>query len=201
MTRPQRFRVASPIFALAFLLIGCQTAMSAQSDMQTPPPETHAVPLRFARHNFEAHCYKTLSCSVVYNSFDFTSYKESERSPAPRSPDYREQWGFAFYVGIRNFPPPADVKWTSLDGVKHEARVDMAEIFKDQLVWHKVPKSDMADFYRGPVAGDPSIYLEVNDRTVNVFTRMLVPTKTEQIPGNKDSDFRADLFLVWTHTY
>jgi hypothetical protein len=104
-------------------------------------------------------------------------------------------------IGIDNFPPPAEVKWKSLDGVQHEASVDMAAIFKNGLIWHKVPRSDMADFYRGAVAGEPSIFLEVNDRTINVYTRMFIPTRTEQIPGNKCSDSRDDLFLVWTHTY
>jgi hypothetical protein len=93
------------------------------------------------------------------------------------------------------------VRWKSLDGAQHEAKVDMAAIFKDGLIWHKVPKSDMADFYRGPVAGAPSIFLEVNDHTVNVYMKMLVPTRTEQIPGNKYSFGRNDLFLVWTRAY
>lgn len=201
MTRPPRFRTALAILALAALLIGCQTAMSAPSDMQTPPPETHAVPLRFARHNFEAFCYNTLSCSVVYTNHEFKRLAIDKPSGAPPSTDYKSHWPYMLYAGIRNFPPPAEVRWISLDGVKHEARIDMAKIFEDQLVWHKVPKSDMRDFYRGPVAGEPNIYLEVNDRTINVYMTMLVPTRKEQIPGDKMSFARDDLFLAWTHTY
>ena len=88
-----------------------------------------------------------------------------------------------------------------MDGVQHKASIDMAAIFKDELIWHKVPKADMADFYRGPVAGAPSIFLEVDDHTINVYSRMFIPTRTEQIPGNKYSNARDDLFLVWTRTY
>ena len=175
--------------------------MSTQADRIQPPPETLAVPLRFARHDFEAHCYNTLSCKVVYNNYDFTPYSVDKPAPAPSGPKYRDAWSSASYMGIRNFPPPAKVSWKSLDGVSHEATVDIAAIFKDQLIWHKVPKADMADFYSGPFAGNPDIFLEVNDHTINVYAKMLIPTKTEQAPGDKTSDFRDDLFLVWTQSY
>lgn len=158
------------------------------------------MPLHFARHNFGAACYNTLRCSIVYNDKEFAPFNRDKPAPAPNSPDYRDNWDSP-YLGIRNFPRPAEVHWTSLDGVKHEAKVDMAAIFKDQLIWHKVPKSDMADFYSGPVAGEPDIFMEVNDRTISVYMEMLIPTKTEQVPGNKLSDGRDDRFLVWARTY
>ncbi|MEW9625561.1 hypothetical protein [Rhodanobacter geophilus] len=175
--------------------------MSTQADTIQPPPETLAVPLRFARHNFEAFCYSTLSCRVIYNDHDFTRDAADKPSPPPPSPDYKSAWPGVLYVGIDNFPAPAKVQWTSLDGVRHATEVDLAKVFKDQLIWHKVPKSDMADFYSGSVAGEPNIYLEVKDRTINVYMEMLIPTKSEQIPGNKLSYGRDDLFLVWTHIY
>lgn len=169
-----------------------------------PPAPTLEVPLKFARHNFDAFCYNALGCRVDYNNFQFAGPDESEdpdnyRSPPPKS-DYKKRMD-ASYLGIPNFPPPAEVRWKSLDGVQHEAKVDIAEIFKDELIWHNVPKDDMFNFYEGPVAGDPDIMLEVNDRTINVYTRMFVPTKSEQTPGNKHSNYRDDLFLVWTRTY
>lgn len=200
--RQVSLRHAAFACAVLFLVTGCQAAMSKPlDDVIKPPPETYAVPLHFARHDFAAYCYNTLKCSVMYNEHQFTRYAVDKPMSAPSSTDYKDAWGFSGYLGIRNFPPPADVRWTSLDGVKHEAKVDMAAVFKDQLVWHKVPKSDMADFYSGPVAGEPNIYLEVNDRTINVYMMMLIPTKTEQIAGDKLSRARDDLLLVWTHTY
>lgn len=199
--RQVSLRCAALICAAVVLVTGCQTVMSKQPDnVIKPPPETYAVPLRFAAHNFEAFCYNTLRCSVIYDGRQFTRLALARRSPSP-PPGYRKSWPHALYLGIGNFPAPANVQWTSLNGVAHEARVNMAELFKDQLVWHKVPKSDMADFYRGSVAGEPDIFLEVNDKTVSVYTKMFIPTKAEQISGNKDSNFRNDLFLVWTHTY
>lgn len=207
--KPLRHGVLPLIVIAAALTTGCAPAMTTQAERIQPPPETLAVPLRFAKHNFAAHCYNTIRCQVIYNGRyqhgdppDYQGRDPPDRvSPPPPSPDDRNKVWNSVEIGIDNFPPPAEVKWKSLDGVRHETTVDMAAIFKDQLSWHQVPKADMADFYHGPVAGAPSIFLEVNDRTVNVYMRMFIPTRTEQIPGNKDSDFRDDLFLVWARTY
>ncbi len=166
-----------------------------------PPAATEAAPLHFKVHNFAAHCYNTQSCSVVYDENDFTRLFHDKPSPAPEGADYKERWGKAPYLGVHNFPAPAEVRWTSQDGSAHQASVDIGEIFKDELIWHKVPKAQMANFYEGPVAGTPDIVLEVNDRTINVYMTMLIPTKSEQIPGNKYSFSRHDLLLAWTHTY
>lgn len=185
----------------AALMTGCHPAMTTQASRIQPPPETLEVPLRFGRHNFATHCYDTIGCQVIYNGRYQQEDGPDDVTPPPPSPENRSKAWNSVEIGIDNFPPPAEVKWKSLDGVQHEANVDMAAIFKNGLIWHKVPKSDMADFYRGPVAGEPSIFLEVNDHTINVYTRMFIPTRTEQIPGNKYSDGRDDLFLVWTHTY
>lgn len=207
--KPRRLCVLPLIVIAAALMTGCHPAMLAQPEKIQPPPETLAVPLRFGRHNFAAHCYNTIGCRVIYNGRyqqgdppDYQGRDPPDKvSPPPPSPDNRSKaWG-SVEIGIDNFPSPAEVYWKSLDGVQHEARVDMAEIFKDQLIWHKVPKADMADFHRGPVAGAPSIFLEVDDRTINVYMEMLIPTRTEQIPGNQHSNARYDLFLVWTHIY
>ena len=177
--------------------------MSTQPDgqMMTPPPETLAVPLHFKKHNFEALCFNTIGCKVLYAGLAQQSDGSDEKSPPPPSADYLQKTFGSVEIGIHNFPPPAEVSWKSLDGVAHEAKVDIGALFKDELTWHKVPTSDMADFFSGPVAGAPNIYLEVNDRTINVYITMLVPTLTPQIPGNKYSNGRDDVFLVWTKTY
>ena len=81
-----------------------------------------------------------------------------------------------------------------------EIKVDIAAIFKDGLIWHNVHKADMKDFYSGPYASDPSILIVVDDYTVSVYTKTFIPTLTEQTPGNKDRNYRADLLLAWFHT-
>jgi hypothetical protein len=168
-----------------------------------PPPETLQLPLRFTKHSFEAHCYDTIGCRVEYDGAPQAGLGRGEdpetyRSPPPK-PGYKDGWSFASYIVLGKFPrPPAKVRWKSLDGQAHEAEVDIGAIFKDQLAWHKVPAADYAEDSFGDSV---SIFLEINDRVINVYTKALVPTKTEQIPGNKYSYGRDDLFLVWTRTY
>lgn len=198
-----RFLISHAVFTAAVfvsLMTGCQSAMSNQPE-STPRHrgEPPMFPLKFVDHDFEVHCYNTLRCRVIYNNFNFSPYKAEEQpSPAPSSSDYRDHWRFASNLGIRNFPPPAEVSWTSLDGVEHEAKVDIGEIFKDERVLYNVPDAEIPDRSWG---GEPGIILEVNDRTLSVFMKAFIATKTEQIPGNKYSDGREDVIQAWTHTY
>lgn len=159
-------------------------------------------PLRFVDHDFEAYCFNTLACTVIYNHFNFTRLEGQSSSGPPASADYKEKWWPASHTGIRNFPSPAEVRWTSLDGVAHEAKIDVGDIFKDERVLYKVPVSEIREgaFPQGFVVG-PSIFFEVNNRTINVYMIAMIPTKTEQIPGNKYSYARKDVMLAWTHTY
>ncbi|MGN6282700.1 hypothetical protein [Frateuria sp.] len=187
-----------------FALTGCLTAMAFPSETSTRHLAPNHFPLKFKRHDFRAYCYNTIGCEVIYADNNFTRLRSGDVvSPPPPSPDYREKWGFASYGGIPNFPPPAHVRWKSRDGVPHEADVDIGAIFKDELVRYSVANEEIREgAFPGPgPATDPSIFLEVNDRTINVFTKAFIPTKKEQIPGNKYSDSREDLILAWTRTY
>lgn len=199
----QRFDHTCRLLAVAFLALvmtGCQATMSTPSAAGT---ESHSeppmFPLRFKTHSFAARCYSVRECAVIYDNHDFAlNGNYPNPSSSPPAGDYRAQWALPTYSGIGNFPPPVDVHWTTLDGVKHEAKVDIGAIFKDERALYTVPDSEIPDRSWG---GDPSIYLEINDRTINVYMRAFIATKTEQIPGNKDSDFRDDVILAWSHTY
>lgn len=198
-SRPPARRASTMVLiALSvFFLAGCQTAMSAQ--MQTNDASaTNAWPLHFKRHGFDAFCYNTASCTVIYNQLDLTPEDKQRPSGAPPSGDYRAKWGKASHIGINNFPEPAIVKWTSVDGQSHEASVDIAQIFKDERVLHHVKQEDYPD---GSFGGSVDIFLEVNDRTLTVFSKAHVPTKSEQVPGNKYSFHRNDLIEAWSKTY
>jgi hypothetical protein len=190
------------IFAVSFLLFavtGCQTTMTTPDKREVDQPAASTMfPLRFSEHDFDTHCYNTLRCKVIYAGFDFNRSDADTPSPAPPPGDYRQHWRYAGFAGVPNFPPPADVQWTSLDGVAHTAKVDIGAIFKDQRALYNVPDEEIPD---GSWGREPNIYLEVNDRTINVYMQSIIATKTEQIPGNKHSRRRDDVILAWTHTY
>lgn len=199
-------------FVLILAIAGSPTAMSQETIVPNPGTadavaSVHPIPgsyaVQFRDFAFGAICYATRSCSVIFADHDFTRLSKDVVEPPASGENYRDAWGDASYAGLRNFPAPAEVQWTSRDGVQHEAKVDIASIFKDQWALNNVPAADAVVNVTSPIGPlvSPSIFLEVNDRTINVYTKTMIFTKTEQEPGNKYSNFRDDLILVWTRTY
>jgi hypothetical protein len=139
-------RAALAATALALLMTGCQPAMSTQPDNAArhhgEPP---MFPLIFKVHDFQAYCFNKLKCRIVYDDYRYMASFADKPSGPPPSADYREHWPFASHLGIRNFPPPAEVQWTSLDGAEHDAKVDIGAIFKEERVLYNVPNSEIPD--------------------------------------------------------
>ncbi|SFV33690.1 MULTISPECIES: hypothetical protein [unclassified Pseudoxanthomonas] len=191
------------LIALVVLTAGCQGMAMTQETRVSKTGEsgvaTTAWPLRFAQHNFGAHCFDTIGCRVTYAGFTHGVDRDDEVSPPMSSyKGSREQLLRAGHVGKRNFPPAAHLSWRSKDGVPHEADVDIGEIFKDRVVRHNVPRED----YREDLGiADPDIVLEVNGRTVNVYMRALIPTKTEHLSASARRYSREDLILVSSSNY
>lgn len=159
-------------------------------------------PLKFKQHNFNAYCYNTLRCSVIYNKFQFSLSLFESSGPTPAG-DYRSRWSGTNIIGD-HFAKPVKVDWLSLDGSRHHAQVDLAKMFKDRLVRHNVPREDIPEGWLAAWGVEPlgvDILMEVNDRTINVYMKALIITKEPQIPGIPGSKAREDLIQVWTNTY
>ncbi|TYT26388.1 hypothetical protein FZO89_09020 [Luteimonas viscosa] len=196
--------IAAAVMAASLATTGCQGMAMTTQDV---PPEEPARPdntvadwpLKFVQHNFGAFCYSTYGCRVRYNGFDHTADPDGELALSSESlgDRYPDNLGGG-YLGILNFPPPAQVRWRSKDGTSHEAEVDIGEIFRDQLILHDVPREDVRE---GVSILNPEIVLEVNDRTINVYMRAFIPTKALQQSGNPHSGHRDELLLAWSRTY
>jgi hypothetical protein len=180
----------------AFIVTGGLSAMPATPEQ---PVRKNAWPLKFKKHSFQAYWYNTLKCEIIYDNFNFTQFRGNAPAGPPPMPNYKDFWD-AGYLGVHNFPPPAQVNWVSLDGSSHSASIDFAAIFKDELVLHHVPEAEVADIYP-EIGPDPGIILEVNDRTISVYMKVMIATKTLREPGNKNSDYRDDLIPAWSHIY
>ena len=196
--------VMAAMIAAALATTGCQ-GMAKTPERE---PSQGAVridntvadwPLKFVQHSFGARCYSTYGCTVDYNGFRHVQDPDDVLQPSSDEvhPDAFQNAN-AGYVGVMNFPPPARVRWRSRDGAQHEALVDIAEIFSDGLLLHNVPREDVRE---GVSILNPAIVLEVNDRTVNVYMRARIPTKSLRVEGNPHSDYRRDMVLAWSRTY
>lgn len=201
--RPASARpLAVAIVAVVFSMTGCQGMATTVQDSSSPASRKAGNtvadwPLKFVQHNFGAISYSTYGCTVLYNGFRHLSEPEDklQMSSQEAHPDSLKNTT-AGYLGVFNFPSPAQVRWRSKDGVSHDVEVDIGAIFKDQLILHNVPREEVSGSH-----GVADIILEVNDRTINVYMRAFISTKSLQELGNPHSGFRDDLVLAWSKTY
>lgn len=184
---------------------GCHASMgqSSSAGPSSALPEGHYTnvgaewPLKFRAHYFGGHCFDTQSCVILYRGFRHGSKDE----PSPSVASYGRPLDKLLSAGrgpIPNFPPPAHVTWRSKDGTPLEAEIDIGEIFRDELIRHRVSREDALD---PATSGTPGIILEVNDRTINVYMRDMIALKKPQFPDRPHSDFRDDLIKVFSRTY
>ena len=171
-------------------------------------------PLRFHTHSFNAACFNTLACSIVYNGHQFGTRKRGydgvafdSPSGRPISDDWAAEWTAGHLIGLtdgQTFSGPVMVEWTSLDGEHLSVAVNLDEIFSDRKILHHVARNEVKEGWLGAKSihpESPAILVEVNDRTISVYMRAMVFTEAEQIPGNKYSHFRDDLVLAWKRAY
>lgn len=196
--------VVAAMMAASLMTTGCQGMAKTTQDVPTRGNDRidNTVadwPLKFVQHNFGARSYSTYGCTVEYNGFRHISEPEDELQPAlaDSHPDGLKNMS-ASYLGVMNFPAPARVRWRSKDGVEHDEQIDIAAIFRDQLILHSVPREEVLE---GVSIWNPGIILVVDDDTVRVYMRAFVPTKILQIPGNPHSGHRNDLILAWSRAY
>ncbi len=202
VARRSRQAVAIAVTAAAQLLSGCHPAMTSPvetsaSAAAAQTPAVAAWPLSFRRHLFGAVCFDTRGCEVLYDGRDHGTSAETPAVSSLPAGRY-DALMIARYGDLPNFPAPAELHWRSKDGSEHRATVDFAEIFADGRIRHRVPREDIPD---GVSPGYTHVLLEVNDRTVSVYTRTMIPTRDEQIPGNRHSRFRDDLIQVYSRSY
>ena len=189
-----RSALTAALAAASLLATGCQPAMSNQPRETSQMGVGHEYPLRFTNHAFSGFCFETLACEIAYAG---RTIRHPEPMPAPVRADYQRGWGLGTHVGIDNFPAPAKVRWTAPDGSSHEAEVDLGEIFRDQRVLHQVDKADLPTDTVAHSDG-PGIFLEVRDRTINVYMRQLVFLKDTT---DRKGQSRSDVIKAWSKTY
>lgn len=160
-------------------------------------------PLRFKTHSFSVYTYSTYGARVEYAGIVQIDEDDAvlQRSSGSHGADYQKRWD-GTHIGIDNFPAPAKLSWRSKDGVAHRAELDIAALFADEVIRHGVPREEVSPqpASRGQHSS-PAILLEINDRTVNVYMRAMVFTKTPQVQGNPHSRFRFDLVRVKSLTF
>lgn len=172
---------------------------SPHSQLNEDDVVRNTFPLKFREHAFSSRCYNTIGCKVLYANVYQSFNEKDEASPPPPLNFPKNLNGSGGMIGIENFPPPAIVTWRSLDGVAHEAKIDIGAIFKDQRVLHHVPEQDIPT--ETAAFSGVDIILVVNDRTISVYMTTTIALKAPRDPSNPRSNSVDEMNLAYTHTY
>lgn len=206
---PQSRRLShASIGMLALMLSGCHSAMTTPTPHDAASPRIPAPdrrytgtvadwPLFFKHHQFAVACFDTQSCKVEYGEFEFGSDRPTPAADSLGSESY-DATMIGHYGPVPRVAPPAHVHWRCKNGAEIDAEIDIGEIFKDGLIRHNVRREDIAEDIS---LGSTHVILEVDDRTINVYTRTMIPLKEPRDPANPHSDFRDDLIKVYSRTY
>lgn len=198
------------------LLQGCKAAKETTPEraatpapepnehMKPPPghgPYTGTVadwPLWFPWHKFGTHCFSVQGCRISY-----AGIPNGTGRPRPSFESLGRPLEKVLHAGngpVKNFPPPAQVTWTSQDGTPLTASVDMAEIFADRMVRHTVPREDIMERATIPY---PGIILVVDDRTISVYMSTWIALKESRTrdANNRLGHLHTGIVLVHSETY
>lgn len=186
------------LFLTLLAMTGCKTAMSSSHfNDDDGSIVRNTFPLKFREHNFGAYCFNTIGCKVLYAGH-YAKHKADDEVSPPPPPNYLKNISGS-RGGVENFPPPAVVTWRSLDGMAHEAKVDIGAIFGDERVLHQVPESDIPEITAA--FSGPDIIIVVNDRTISVYMKTIIYLKQLRIPSNPYSNSIEQTTLAYNHTY
>ena len=197
--------LATPLLALA--LQGCAAPMTASNANATYPPPGHFPPtmnrlvdgpFRFWRHSLGVYCFRTWGCSVQYGAETVWEEPSDERQrPLEERPPGMRNRMRGTQGSFRNFEGPLVANWRDDKKHPHRLELDLAKILADGLIRPNVPNDEIAPQYS---VGAPSIVVEINDRTVRLYMRALIPLKKPRDPNNRLTDSVDDLVLVHEQT-
>lgn len=123
--------------------------------------------LKFSTHDFGILCYGGITnLNLVYGG---SGHELCKDTPGREKLPSDEKRGPGFKSGsYRAFAGPVDMEWNARDGTHLTHTIDLDEVFKDRVVLHT---ADSARIYKAkPISGcEPTIVIEVNDRTVSVY--------------------------------
>lgn len=179
------------------------TSMDATPTIPSYMQPVKEWPLRFKTHSFSVVTYDTWGARVLYGGMIRREDADDvlQRSSASYGPDWQRNWGGTF-SGIRNFPSPAKLDWRSKDGTRHQAEIDIGDIFADEVIRHPVSRDEMAALPDGEYRSDPAIILEINDRTVRVYMKAYIALREQiEINGVMRNRSRREAVLVRTYTF
>jgi hypothetical protein len=157
--------------------------------------EDGILKIPFSNHVFDAACYDTSRCRVLYNNA-YVVNQGSSRGPFTER-DYDNMGGHWI---ILEPPGAARVTWTSKDGVDHDETIDLGEIFRSRLVRY-ASDLNVSDVNLSVPPSSPDIILVVENRSIRVYMKAWVSLLYPSDPTNKLSNFRTDPVEAYSRNF
>lgn len=175
---------------------GCHSMTTDSASHSGPAGTALRKGPEFRTHAFGAYCYDTQGCRITYGDRREIDQPDHASGPRPDEATQRKVWAGHHIVQAR--PQTATIEWKARDGTPLHAEIDLGHVFADGRIVHRVPPGEIA---HDASFVDPAILLVVDDRTVEVYMRALVPLNHLRDPANRYSDSVDEPVLVMRRTY
>ena len=153
--------------------------------------------LTFKTHDLSIDIYDASDLNLIYSRSQHNLSKgkiarKKTHDDENKFPNFKSGSYFAF-------PGPVELNWRSSDGETHSFLLDLDKIFKDRKVLHT---EDQKLIYKPkPITGgEPTIIIEVNNRTLNVYMFATVQT-ISQDPNVTRRNSRDHRTLAFSQTF
>lgn len=161
--------------------------------------------LTFDKHDIKLQCYDASDMKIRYGNYRSHGAYEREynrdhrreiaRAKVP-SDDTKFLSGTMGYY--RSFEGPLYIQWHALDDSVIETTIDLDEIFPGKVIPnHEDPK---LIYWPIPTVGNPVIIIEVNDRTLNIYSDVDISLLYEDRNASNRTSKRNRI-LVFSKTY
>lgn len=131
--------------------------------------------LTFDKHDLHLDCYSASDLKIGYGNYRRHGLYNREynrdhqriiaRAKVPEDDTRFLSGGMGSY---RSFEGPLRVQWHSLDDSIIDTTIDLNEIFPDKVIPNKENPNRI--YWPIPTTGNPVIVIEVNDRTLNIYS-------------------------------
>lgn len=157
--------------------------------------EDGVLKIPFYDHGFDARCYETLKCRVLYGN------RYIVNDGGPRGPfTERDRASLGSHWARLDLPSLARVIWTSKDGENHDETIDLSHIFESHLILYP-DDLDVRDVDLVPYSGTPDIILVVEDRSIHIYMKAWISLLKPRYPGREHSNFRHDPVVAYSKKF
>jgi hypothetical protein len=159
--------------------------------------------LRFDEHALTVRSFNASRIEVFYGQR--AVYKSSLQNDHPdalrektKKDEDRDLAGGGM-IGLQAFEGPLKISWNSKDGARHDVVLRLEEIFVDRIVLHH-EDSARIDWTFPMQSYGPTIVVEVNDRTLNIYMHVHIYLRPIELTARARED-RSSRLLAYSKTF